>query len=260
MNATHEINLDTVTSLVDAPTNDTMVAADTVATIEVANTVSDQYPTENQTTVSGGLIAWIGIGLSICVGVIAWKLIDNLKKEIKNLRVYCEESKEIHNNQLKKIGKLNEDIYVLNQKIINIQHEAPPRIVEQNVHAVNTDYGRKQQPKAKKASMQIRYATLQSPDENGVLRFSERSMTDSPSPQKMFLLEFDPSTGTGTYKINPSARELIVGDLQMFRDFVKPFTFSGNPMNVNIQDKKFGKIIKQGNFWVVEELLEISIY
>lgn len=260
MSATREINLDTITPLVNTPTSDSMVATDTVATIEVADTTSYQYASENQASGKSNAVAWIGVGLSICVGVLVWKLFDGLRKDVKKLRNYCDVSKETHDKLVQRIDKLNEDINILNQKIVNIRYNAPARVIEPDSHNVHMEYEQKQPQKSKKVATQIRYATLQSPDENGVLRFSERSMTESSSPQKMFLLEIDPSTGTGIYRINPSALSLIVGDLQMFRDFVKPFTFSGNPMNANIQDKKFGKITKQGNFWVVEEPLEISIY
>lgn len=260
MSATREINLDTITPLVNTPASDSMVATDTVATIEVADTATHQYFPETQSNGSCNLIAWIGVSLSVCVGVLAWKLIDNLKKDVKRLRAYCDISKETNDKLIMRIDRLNEEINVLNQKIVNIRSNAPTRMVETNPQGTHTEYERKQPQKPKKIATQIRYATLQSPDENGVLRFSERSMVEASSPQKMFLLEIDLSTGTGIYRINPNAMGLILGDLQMFRDFVKPFTFSGNPMNANIQDKKFGKITKQGNFWVVEEPLEISIY
>lgn len=85
-------------------------------------------------------------------------------------------------------------------------------------------------------------------------------MVDEPSPKKMFLLGINPSTSSGTYRINPSAKKVILGNLQMFKDFVKPFAFFGNPENANIEDKQVGKIKKQGEFWVVEECLEISIF
>jgi len=260
MSVTREINLDTITPLVNTPASDSMVSTDTVATIEVADTTTSQYSPETHTNGNGNLIAWIGVGLSICVGVLAWRLFDNLKKDVKKLRTYCELSKETNDKLIMRIDRFNEEINVLNQKIVNIRNNTSTRIVETNPHETHTEYERKQPQKPKKVVTQIRYATLQSPDENGVLRFSERSMVEASSPQKMFLLEIDSSTGTGIYRINPSAMGLIVGDLQMFQDFVKPFTFSGNPMNANIQDKKFGKITKHGNFWVVEEPLEISIY
>lgn len=260
MSATREINLDTITPLVNTPASDSMIATDTVATMEVADTTTYQYSPEALPNEGGNLIAWIGVGLSVCIGVLAWRLIDNLKKDVKKLRTYCDVSKETNDKLIMRIDRLNEEINELNQKIVNIRNNVPTRNVETNPHGTHTEYERKQPQKPKKVVTQIRYATLQSPDENGVLRFSERSMVEASSPQKMFLLEIDPSNGTGIYRINPSAMGLIVGDLQMFRDFVKPFTFSGNPMNANIQDKKFGKITKQGNFWVVEEPLEISIY
>lgn len=260
MSATREINFDTITPLVNTPISDSMAATDTVATIEVADTAICQYSPESQVNENGSLIAWSGVVLSVCVGVLAWRLIENLKKDVKKLKAYCDKSKEANDKLIMRIDRLNEEINVLNQKIVNIRSNAPTRIVETYPHGTHTEYERLQPQKPKKGVTLIRYATLQSPDENGVLRFSERSMVEASSPQKMFLLEIDPSTGTGIYRINPNAMGLIVGDLQMFRDFVKPFTFSGNPMKANIQDKKFGRITKQGNFWVVEEALEISIY
>ena len=92
-----------------------------------------------------------------------------------------------------------------------------------------------------------------------MLRFSERSMVEKSTPQKMFLIEIDVESGCGTYRINPEAKKIILNDLQMFQDFVKPFTFCGDSMNATIQDKTLGKIVKQGNFWVVEERLDIII-
>ena len=260
MSTIREINLDTITPLVDAPANDTIVATDTVATMVVAEPMSDPNTNETQANGKGGLLAWVGIGLSICVGVFAWRLIDNLKKDVKKLRFYCEDAKKNYDKLQSRIDKLNEDLVVASQQIASSRNSAPTRIVVPTLHEKRETYNNISEVSSKKAVTQIRYATMQSPDENGVLRFSERSMPESASPQKMFLLEIDPSTGSGTYRINPNAMDLIVSDLQMFQDFVKPFTFSGNPMKANVQDKKSGKIVKQGNFWVVEELLEISIH
>ena len=53
---------------------------------------------------------------------------------------------------------------------------------------------------------------------------------------------------------------LILGDLQMFRNFAKFLVLNISVHGVSAESKRLDKISKQGNFWVVEEPLEISIY
>lgn len=84
-------------------------------------------------------------------------------------------------------------------------------------------------------------------------------MVESSSPQKMFVLELDMQAGSGTYRVNQDAMRMILDDLQMFKDYVKPFSFSGNPTHAIILDKHLGKVTKQGAYWVVEAPLEMSI-
>lgn len=105
----------------------------------------------------------------------------------------------------------------------------------------------------------IKYATLQAPDANGILRFAERSMTDEVTDQKMFEVELDTATGLGTYRINRTAMSLLMNDLQQLREFVEPFTVNGNISAQRIIDDKPGKIHQEGKFWIVDELAKIKI-
>ena len=103
------------------------------------------------------------------------------------------------------------------------------------------------------------FANLQSPDQNGKLKFAIRGFSSQSSPLKMFVLEIDNVSGKGTYKVNPEAVPMIMNDLQLFNSFVKPYNFSGNPDNAKISTVKPGLIYKSGQFWIVEEALEVSI-
>lgn len=104
-----------------------------------------------------------------------------------------------------------------------------------------------------------KFATLQAPDANGTLRFAERSMTDEATEQKMFEVELDLGKGTGTYRINHLAISMLMSDLQQLRDFVEPFTVSGNISTQRIINDKPGKIHQEGKFWIVDELARIKI-
>lgn len=110
-----------------------------------------------------------------------------------------------------------------------------------------------------KKNIELFYANLQSPDQNGVLRFAVRGFVSQRTSHKMFVVEIDNSIGKGSYKINPEAIPMIKSDMQLFNSFVKQYNFSGNLDKAGISTKKPGVIIKSGQFWIVEELLEISI-
>lgn len=210
---------------------------------------------------AGSSAGWIGLAVSVCVGVIAWRIISSLKKEIdilkqsvaqlnsekKNLRDELDNLSSSFNSQKLDFDSLRKDYSAITQRSSSNSQQTS----QQNV--LRKDIG---QPKSAK---KVLYATLQSPDENGVLRFSERSMIEKSSSQKLFQVEIDLATGTGIYKINPDAIPMILADLQMLKDFVKPFSFSGNSSTATIKDKRVGRITKQGSFWIVDEPLEISI-
>lgn len=206
---------------------------------------------------TGSSAGWIGLAVSICVGVIVWRIISSLKKDIdklkqsvaqlnaekKNLRDELDSLSSSFNSQKLVFESLRMGSSAITQKPNSNPQQVPQR----------KDFGQA------KSAKKVLYATLQSPDENGVLRFSERSMIEKSSSQKLFQVEIDLASGSGIYRINPNAIPMILADLQMLKDFVKPFSFSGNPSTAIIKDKRVGRITKQGSFWIVDEPLEISI-
>ena len=103
---------------------------------------------------------------------------------------------------------------------------------------------------------EVRFANMQ--QLNNELRFAERTMDKNSSSAKMFLLELDYENGVGEYRINPQAIEIIMSDLQTFKSFVKPFDAPGLSSSSKIKDYVAGKIQRQGDFWIVQDRLEIT--
>ncbi|MBD5312083.1 MAG: hypothetical protein HDS13_08030 [Bacteroides sp.] len=247
---------DTVTT-----SSDTMVVTDTVVGTQSATLV---IPGENNQGGSEITIAWIGVGIVLVIGVMAWKLISDLKKKVTLLsnkvnsltdeslllKTYLQESN---------VGMTSLSARISNAEsmISELQDLCRRSALSEASAYVNSNIHRKDQMSS--PSSQIRYATLRMPDELGVLRFSERSMSEEPSEQKMFILELDPISGTGTYKINPKAMSTILQDLDVFKNFVKPFSITGSITGATVIDKVVGRIVKNGQYWVVEQPLEITL-
>ena len=103
---------------------------------------------------------------------------------------------------------------------------------------------------------EVRFANMQ--QLNNELRFAERTMDKNSSSAKMFLLELDYENGIGEYRINPQAIEIIMSDLQTFKSFVKPFDAIGLSSSSKITNCVAGKIQRQGDFWIVQDRLEIT--
>lgn len=233
--------------------------------------ILEVLPSTPAATENCGGSGWVVYALFLCVAYMGWKMfkmlqdvqyrihknkeqqsavnekIELLNKEIERLDGELEKYAEV-------VKKMNEKVLDLSNKKQSTSHQKSETVTRNERQNERNEVVEKQLD-----TKRIKYATLQSPDENGVLRFSERTMVDSPTAQKMFQIEYDTTTGTGTYRINTAAMNLILGDLQMFKEFVKPFTFSGDSTTAIIKDKIPGKIVKQGAYWLVEELLEISI-
>lgn len=241
--------------------NVSSVMPETVTVVSVDTESIQPTTTTAHSGGSGSLFGWVNIGVSICIAIIVWTIVKKTTSEIRKLQCRLNKNDSIINDLSQNIEKISHKVKMLENTVkTNTQHSTPKDILPTTVSEYHGNkyadtIGETENP----TQYQIKFATLQSPDENGILRFSERSMIENSSPQKMFLLEIDTVRGIGTYRINPSAKGLILGDLQMFQDFVKPFNFSGDSINATIQDKVPGKISRQGNFWVVDELLEISI-
>lgn len=241
--------------------NSLNVISDTISVASIGTESIHSTTTTAESSGSGSLLGWINVGFSICIALIIWKIIKTTSSEIQKLQSKLNENDDVINNALQTIETISDEVQTLKGKLTPTTKSPIPKKIEPTIVLEEQDnkYVEVTRENESPKQVQIKFATLQSPDENGILRFSERSMIENASPQKMFLVEIDTIRGIGTYRINPSAKNLILGDLQMFRDFVKPFTFSGDSVNATIQDKIPGKISKQGNFWLVEELLEISI-
>lgn len=233
------------------------------STTETFATIVQETTLPTTTTEKGGssgMISFICIGILACICFYIWKILKTISASTQKMQNLLVENQNRLKNAEEKIEILNNEIKSLTSKVFSISKSSTPKSINTVIREEQPIYQYTDKKEESFESNQVKFATLQSPDENGILRFSERSMVDSPSSPKMFLLEIDVKRGIGTYKINPSAINLILGDLQMFKDFVKPFTFSGDTNNVTIQDKRPGKISKQGNYWVVDELLEITIH
>lgn len=209
---------------------------------------------------------WLGLLVLLVVGYLGWKLITSLKQEIDALREKNSDTSARIETLRSELNGLREELALAKRDMLNVSKLQSQR---SNNEVVGTRYNENVQVQpafvherkieVPGTGVYVKYATLQSPDNNGVLRFSERTMVDTPNPQKLFMLELDDTTGRGTYRVNQAAVSSITNDLLLFKDFVKPFSFSGDISDATIQDVRPGTLRKANGHWVVEDLLEIKI-
>lgn len=211
-------------------------------------------------------VLWINAGILVVVAVLAYigyRQIKGLKACFQTLHKMIIEQNKVVESQ----NKYNEE---LRNRMVEIEHKASKLSSStQAFAATRKDFkqtglisGRNSSVSSKTVKPStciVRYATLQDPDANGVLRFAERSMSEEASEQKMFELELDTTTGIGTYHINHRAVSMLINDLQQLRDFVEPFTTNGKTSVQGIIDEKPGRIHQEGKFWIVDELAKIKI-
>ncbi len=174
-----------------------------------------------------------------------------------------------------KLGKLSEQIQALSDKIDKISCDnsvelsnksgvipgesvhrdmpEPPIFVSEQ-KKVEPAWQVVVQPRVEK---EIVFATFSSPGSSGVISCPEYAMEKSSTPYTYFIMELDKATGRGTYRINPNAKAVILEDLQRIRYFVKEFTINNTP--VAIDDAVEGIIVRDGDEWKVERLLEIKL-
>jgi len=211
---------------------------------------------------------WINVGIFIVVfaffyfiykqlNSLKWRIQETGKKIIEQNNIIVRQNKVIDTlrNRLDKI-ELNTDTKSISKAP---EYIPKPRKDEGRDNKVSTIIKSSYSESVHKSTHVVRYATLQAPDANGTLRFAERSMTAEVTDQKMFEIELDTATGTGEYRINQSAKSMLLNDLQQLRDFVEPFTTNGNTPAQRIIDVKPGKIHQDGKFWIVDELAIIKI-
>lgn len=213
---------------------------------------------------------WINIGVFVVVFALFlffYKQVNSLMWRLKEISKKITEQNNIINRQNKSLETLRNRLDKL-----ELNAEAKPASkVKLSATKTRTEPEQKQKTIAAtdiksidpepeiQSTRIIKYATLQAPDANGTLRFAERSMTEEVTDQKMFEVELDTITGTGTYRINQTAKSLIMSDLQQLSEFVEPFTINGNTSAQRIIDEKPGKIHQEGKFWIVDELARIKI-
>lgn len=263
MSATNEINTDTIHPLVQDSVTATAAAqpvqpaaADTTSTVAV--TVQPDAATSDSQGVC--LAGWLGVGLSVCVGILAWKMVSGMKKKVSETQSHLAALAKSLKDAKGQINALSMQVKASGSTPRDYSQQQYSAVDTSTVNAQLVPKAEEKKKAQKALATEICFASLQSPDANGVLRFAERSMTTDRTSEKFFLLEINPEAGVGTYRINPAALDLIRGDLQLLSYCVKPFTFNGDPMKAKITDKKPGKITKRGKFWEVEERLEISIH
>ncbi len=262
MSATNEINTDTIQPLVQDSVTAPAAAQPAQAAADTTSTVAVTVQPDTATTSSQGncLAGWVGVGLSVCVGILAWKMVSGMKKEVletRSLLATLAKSLKDAKEQIDALSKQAKASASASGDYSQPQYSAV-RTDTVNTQLVSKAEERKKVQKAPAAV--VYFANLQFPDAKGTLRFSAQTMTKSRTSEKFFMLEINPEAGVGTYRINPDALDLIRGDLQLLGYYVKPFMFNGDPMRAKITDKNPGKITKCGKFWEVEERLEISIH
>ncbi|MDE5877010.1 MAG: hypothetical protein K2H47_05890 [Muribaculaceae bacterium] len=257
----------------DSPLASSQTETDTLATVSNTAVLTDTTsvtqttlatPPESKQDESDNTVAWIGVGVGLVVGVIAWKLISDLKKKITLLANKVDKLTEENQLLNAHFNETNYSLTSLNTRLSKVESTTSylqDFWYQNSISSKVSEYGNSSNERERISSPTtlIRYATSRMPDELGVLRFSERSMSEEPSEQKMFILELDPVSGTGTYKINPKAMNTILQDLDVFKNFVKPFSVTGNITGATVIDKVIGRIVKDGPYWVVEQPLEITL-
>lgn len=234
------------------------------------NSVHTIVPTEDMQGKTDSSIygQWIIVGMFVVV----FAIIYFLYKQVKSVNWRLQEigKKVVEQNNI--ITKQNKAIDTLRNRIdkLELNTETKPTSKVQSTAPKMRNYSEQKlivstgvksisSELAPQSTSIIRYATLQAPDSNGTLRFAERSMTEEITDQKMFEVELNTATGKGTYRINQSAKSLLLSDLQQLRDFVEPFTINSNTPAQRIIDVKPGIIHQDGKFWIVDELAIIKI-
>ena len=232
--------------------NNTVESVSTPAPINVAETHQEMGLCDMigvvALIVTGGLFVYVKKSLGSCQEKI--KILDS---KIVELKVQVEQTLENpkYNNDIESLSNRLKDV---ENEIFKLHHSKKEEIKSQPT-AITKENNRKEEPKSLPKE-EVFYANAQ--NSRSVVRFVERSMSDTPNSEKMFILNIDANSGQGTYTINPAAEAIILNDLQLFQTFVKPFSFTGSLSNAKIKVKTIGQIKKDGVAWIVTDLLEID--
>ena len=244
----------------------TMVTDSAVA--NTATVIPDECGNDEKgESVNAQWICIIILVVVLALAYVCYKQIKNLMDSIQKCINISKDHDHAINSQKTAIESLRNRLEGLEQNVARSEAKTSVITTSQNEPG-NVSMGgtipstvmqKSPEPIKKSMSSAVMYASLQAPDANGILRFAERSMTDEVNDKKMFEVEIDTVNGTGTYRVNPHAMSMLMSDLQLLRDFVEPFTTSGNTPAQKIINDKPGKIHHEGKFWIVDELAKIKI-
>lgn len=235
--------------------------------LSIVQTISDP---EASTSGIPSALPWVSITLTIVFAYFLYKLkkeLDSLKKKIDGDIARQEKASQTTEIRLQDMARRLTYLHDMDNSLmakldslaykIKENRKCPPNL-EPNTVLVEAERQTSVNQGNKGTLEQCYYGNPFSPDENGVVKFSTRSLSKEQSPQKMFFVCLH-QDGTGTYEVNPSANEYILSDLQLFSYYVKSFNVKGQLTNARVKTLRPGKLVKSDKFWVIEELLEVSI-
>ena len=113
-------------------------------------------------------------------------------------------------------------------------------------------------PVASVGGLRIKYGSIQAPDSEGVLRIADRSLSDTSSTSKWFVISYQEDSSMGTYIINTDAMGEILQDLQTFQLFVEPFTQTNSTPPTHVAVVRNGILLRVERGWVVKKRLVVK--
>lgn len=236
---------------------------------EPLSTVQPIDETGPATSGASGVLPLVSIALTLVLAYFLYKLkreFASLKKKIDGNIVGREKDSQTTELKLQDMARRLTDLQDMDNSLLAKLDSLAYKIKENRNSLPNLELNTSLVEVERQTSVnqenngylnQCYYGNPFSPDENGVVKFSTRTLSKEQSPQKMFFVCLHPD-GTGTYEVNPSANEYILTDLQLFSYYVKPFNFKGQLTTARVKTLRPGKLVKSDKFWVIEELLEVS--
>ena len=247
---------------------DSILSIHGIDTIDASNSAIDSVALTSAQNVSttnasqatnSSLGMWLGCG-GILLGAMALYTLRqktiSFKRKMNSLVSDITTLRDRQNQQNDMIKMLLEKSSQLPRKSVAKTDAKTISTSPQSIKTSDVEARRIDKKSKSKLLTEVRFANMQ--QLNNELRFAERTMDKNSSSAKMFLLELDYENGIGEYRINPQAIEIIMSDLQTFKSFVKPFDAPGLSSSSKIKDYVAGKIQRQGDFWIVQDRLEIT--
>lgn len=253
----------TTTPIDTAGQNLPIQTADTVQTHTVATTTLQPAPAapcqcQPPTTPQPNYLGWGALALAAAATIMALRMRQTINQLINGLR-QAQDRIDRHNHHRdqttqattqdlrQQLQQLRQDLDRQQLLLNDLQNRQEP-----------TPAAPQPQPTPAAPVSQTLYGNLQI-ETGAAPRFATRSLTDRASTDKMFILETDPTAGTGTYTVNPQAQTTLLSDIDLLRNAAKEFTLPGHTATAQIQVQQKGKITLQGKYWTVAEPMEITV-